>query len=203
MKLFLISNDLETKHKDDFIDLLGKENPEKALVVTAAAVPYGQPSPEWVERSIGALNVLGTKKIDRTNLEEGSLVPEDLSVYDFVFLTGGNTFYLAYRLKVTGFGELLKKYIEEGGIFLGSSAGAIVLMDEIGPYSVADDPKKAPEIVKPLGLINYAFLPHADHEKYAPLIKGIGDEFEKMKKETFYVKDSQVLVQNGENIKII
>ncbi len=79
-----------------------------------------------------------------------------ISLYDAVYIGGGNTWSLIKEVSEAGFDEVLKKYITEGGVVYGGSAGAILLgtcidtsddenvvkwnningLDLISPYSV-------------------------------------------------------------------
>src|SRR3989344_4588071 len=108
MKAFLYSHYLEQKHFEAFKEMLGVQKVSKALFIIAAAVPYGlAPRPTWLEESLRDIKQF-TESVDEMSLEEtGNL--EDLNQYGFVFVSGGNVFYLAYRLAETGFDKLLKK----------------------------------------------------------------------------------------------
>ncbi len=48
-----------------------------------------------------------------------------------VYIGGGNTFKLLHSLKHTGFMNVLRRFIERGGIVYGGSAGAIILGRDI------------------------------------------------------------------------
>lgn len=97
MKALLASHYLTEEHLAAFKKLSGSERVARALLVTCAAVPYGSPQPSWVEESFAPLRSLA-KRVDETTFEEGSFIPEDLLSYDFIFVSGSNSFYLAWRL---------------------------------------------------------------------------------------------------------
>lgn len=194
MKLFLLSHNLLPHHVERFQQLIGKLKVEKALFISAAAVPYGLESkPEWLVESLEMVKQFANK-VDETSLEDGSNIPEDLSQYEFIFVSGGNSFYLAYRLAETGFDKKIKQYIENGGIYSGSSAGAIILMDDIEAFAPADHPNEAPKRRPGLSIINFALIPHVDHEKYAPIMKDISKVYKSNGYEIVALKDDQVLV---------
>lgn len=48
-----------------------------------------------------------------------------------IHIEGGNTFYLLKAIKETNFGEILKELIEEGKIYIGTSAGAYIMCPTI------------------------------------------------------------------------
>jgi dipeptidase E len=204
MKVFLASSpSLSEVQTSELLQLVGKEKADKVLVITTAVVPYGlDPRPEWVDKQLEPLKEICNELVE-TTLEDGDLTPESLEEYDFVFVSGGNTFYLAYRLQETGWDKKLTEYIEAGGVYAGSSAGSIILMDNIEHFSPADDPAKAPKICPGLSLIKEAVIPHADSEKYAELMGGISDNYRKDGYEVIALNDDQVFVIDGAENKIV
>jgi dipeptidase E len=180
MKALLASSpDLNEAQLAELMSLIGKDKANKVLVITTAVVPYGlDPRPDWVDRSLEPLKAVCSEMIE-TTLEDGDFIPEDLSEYDFIYVSGGNTFYLAYRLQETGWDHKIKDYIQNGGVYTGSSAGSIILMDNIEHFASADDPTKAPKVCGGLNLIKEAIIPHADSEKYKELMDGIAENYRK------------------------
>jgi len=204
MKTFLASSpNLNETQTNELLRLVGKDKADKVLVITAAVVPYGlNPRPEWVDLQLEPLKSVCNEMVE-TTLEDGDFTPEDLNAYDFIFVSGGNTFYLAYRLQKTGWGKKIVEYINNGGVYSGSSAGSIILMDNIEHFSPADDPTKAPEVCPGLNLIKEAIIPHADSEKYGELMRGIAENYRKDSYEIILLDDDKVYVIDGEQKKII
>lgn len=202
MKLFLLSNNLTEKTSDELKNFLGDKN-AKALFVTTAAVPYGlEDKPEWLTRSIDEISPF-VDSYDEISLEEDTHIPKSLGEYDFVFVLGGNSFYLAYRLNETGFGATLKNYIKNDGLYLGSSAGSLILMDDISEFAIADDPSKAPEIHSGLNLIEEAIIPHVDNDRYKDIMATIKNNYSKKQLEVVSLNDDQAFLVDGNLKKII
>ncbi|MDO8505661.1 MAG: Type 1 glutamine amidotransferase-like domain-containing protein [bacterium] len=203
MKIFLLSNNLSLSHVDPFQKLIGKLKVERALFISAAAVPYGlDPKPDWVAESLDKVKQFA-EKVDETSLETYSYIPEDLSRYGFIFVSGGNTFYLAYRLAETGFDIKIKQYIDAGGVYSGSSAGAIILMDNIELFALADNPDAAPQKHPGLGVLDFALIPHIDNEKYGHVMKEVAKTYQEMGLEVVVLKDNQALLIDGQSKEVI
>jgi len=204
MKLFLASApDVSIDQLSELLRLAGKGRLGKILIVTAGVVPYGlDPKPEWVERAIKPLRAI-TNEIDETSLEDQAEIPSDLQQYDVVFVTGGNVFYLAYRLEETGFGDQLRQYIDTNGVYMGSSAGSVVVMDDLSHFSAADDPTKAPRTCPGLGVLDEAIVVHANHQKYASIMADIAQAFEADGLAVTTINDDQVLLVTNEGKKIV
>ncbi|MEK7564275.1 MAG: Type 1 glutamine amidotransferase-like domain-containing protein [Patescibacteria group bacterium] len=203
MRVMLTSGDLTPIQVERFKELIGKPKVEKALFITTAAVPYGLiPKPEWLEDSLRDMRQFA-ESIDETSLEEGSLIPENLSQYSFIFISGGNSFYLAYRLEETGLGSKIRDFITHDGVYSGSSAGAIILMNNLEHFAPADDPKAAPKLSPGLSVVDFAVVPHADNQKYKAIMEGIAGAYKNEGKEVVLLNDDQVLVINGQSKEVV
>ena len=91
-----------------------------------------------------------------------------LSKSDYLFISGGNTFYLLQELKRTGADQLISDWIHQGKPYIGSSAGSIVLAPDIAYIQSMDDAKKAPQLddTQGLNLIDFYPLPHFNNEPF-------------------------------------
>lgn len=126
-KILLTSAGFETKTiSDAFLKFVKKEPQEiKVLFIpTAADFP-------------GAIAVLPKCMDDLLNIEiptvnikvfdlHRSMLLEELSVFDAVYFTGGNTQYLLDRINDTGFNKPLNEFVKKGGVYIGVSAGSII-----------------------------------------------------------------------------
>ena len=50
---------------------------------------------------------------------------------DCIYITGGNTFFLMQELRRTGTDRLIVEQVEEGKLYIGESAGAMVFAPNI------------------------------------------------------------------------
>ena len=101
---------------------------------------------------------------------------DKLTKNDYIYITGGNTFYLLQELKKSGADELIVELVNNGKLYIGESAGAIVASPNIEYASAMDSVKKAPELhaFDALGLTDFYTVPHhtnAPFKKAAEKIK--------------------------------
>lgn len=82
---------------------------------------------------------------------------------------GGNTYYLLYHMKRSGFDQLLQQLLDDGLIYVGSSAGSCVCSPDISYVKNQDDPSMAPKLndYTALGLIDFDIYPHCIEDYYA------------------------------------
>lgn len=103
----------------------------------------------------------------------------DLAGFGTVYIMGGNTFELAYKLRKTGFIQHLARFIDSGRVVYGISAGAVILgrnikIAQVGPE--ADENRIGLRNLTGLNLLKgYNIHPHYkaehDHELFDHLRK--------------------------------
>ena len=83
---------------------------------------------------------------------------------DYIYITGGNTFFLLQELKRKGVDKIISEQVKSGKLYIGESAGAIIASpDTEYMKNVNFDPiKKAPELedYSSLGLVDFYTIPH-------------------------------------------
>ena len=116
----------------------------------------------------GQVSQFGLTKIEQI-LDPKDLTKEKLKETSGVFIGGGSTYQLLKALKDTHAFENLKEYIENGGLVMGGSAGALIfgecidtcLKDELVIKSCSDENNVGLKDTKGLNCINgYSILPH-------------------------------------------
>lgn len=81
---------------------------------------------------------------------------------DFIYVTGGNTFFLLQEMKRTGADRLIMEAVNSGKTYIGESAGAMVAAASIEYAKAMDSAQKAPALqdFTALGLVNFYTVPH-------------------------------------------
>ena len=88
---------------------------------------------------------------------DGSLSEEDVMCFDIIYLTGGNTMYLAKRIREAGFDKIIKAMVYANKVYIGMSAGSYLAMHN---FNVDGLPEKTPLDFAGLGLIEAYFTVH-------------------------------------------
>lgn len=85
---------------------------------------------------------------------------------DYIYVAGGNTFFLLQEMNRTGAGNLIKTHINAGKLFIGESAGAILLAPDIEYSKDTDNPLVAPQLqtFEALNIIDFYPVPHYKNE---------------------------------------
>lgn len=85
---------------------------------------------------------------------------------DYIYVAGGNTFFLLQEMNRTGAGKLIQTHINAGKLFIGESAGAILLAPDIEYAIATDNPLAAPQLTtfEALNVIDFYPVPHYKDE---------------------------------------
>jgi dipeptidase E len=164
MKLLLTSAGLSTPTiRSKFVGLVGKEPKaiSMAFIATASDVEKDK---SYVEKDRAVFLKMGLKMVDvdLKNCNRESL-KNQLQDIDVIFVEGGNTFYLLYWARKSGFDQILGNILLEGKVYFGASAGSILVGPSIegSTWRGADDPSVAPLADHTgLNLVNFSVYPH-------------------------------------------
>ncbi len=173
-----------------------------AFIPTAADMYDTKP---WMDADRQALVDLGmeVEDLDIKDKNEEELY-KFLSKKDIIFVSGGNTFYLLYYAEKSGFDKVIVKLIDEGKIYIGSSAGSVIAGPTIEPVKVFDDPDEAPNLksFESFGLIDLVILPHYGKEKHEQEFQSILKDWSGKVKLQLLRDDEAVLVKE-DNFKLL
>ena len=101
---------------------------------------------------------------------QASTLKAKLDSADFIYISGGNIFYLYYYVLESGLDKIIKDQIEKGLVYAASSAGSVIAGPTLKYLNLVDDLKISPEPDKikweGLKLIDFVILPHWGEEKY-------------------------------------
>lgn len=123
---------------------------------------------------------------------------------DYIYVTGGNTFFLLQEMNRSGAGNLIKTQINAGKLFIGESAGAILLAPDIEYARDTDNPLAAPQLktFEALNIIDFYPVPH--YKNY-PLKEAVEIIISKYDTELPLVpfSDSQAILVMGKEKQIV
>lgn len=71
---------------------------------------------------------------------------------DYIFVSGGNTFYLLQEMRRSGAEQVIKQQIALGKVYIGTSAGSVIMSPNIEYLEAMDDKSKATSLESYKGL---------------------------------------------------
>jgi dipeptidase E len=128
-KLFLTSCGFYTESiKQQFLELLdGDITHVKAAIITTAS--QHKDRNKYAIKAREDLLDMGSDLVDFIDIEYVN--PSRLNNYNMIYINGGNPFYLLYHIKKSGADFILKQLAKQNTVFLGVSAGSLILCPTI------------------------------------------------------------------------
>lgn len=156
-----------------------------------------EPYTGYIDEGIEMLRLLGyeVEIIDITKFDEGYLKDKILKA-ECICISGGNTFYLLQEIKKKNLIKALVKRIKEGAFYIGESAGAIIMSENIEYNHIMDDKSIASELDDYAGLnvFDHYVLPHIGEYPF--------EETAQKTLDTYQDKISLVPINNNEAILV-
>ncbi|TRZ55384.1 hypothetical protein D4Q76_00545 [archaeon] len=187
---------------DEFLKMANKPISEIKIIFVPTA-SRTEEELEHVEESKKELNDIGINHKNIKLLDLNRKVHySEVADFDVIYVCGGNTFYILQRIRETGFDKIIKQFVENGGIYVGVSAGSIIIGPNIeiagwGPTGDENDVEL--KDLNGLNIVDIAVFPH-----YELHLKEEVEEFKKKVNYTITVlNNNQALLILNDEIKII
>lgn len=200
-ELFLSSSfkDVATIFADFKQDLKGKT---VTFIPTASIV---EKVVFYVASGKKALEKLGLKvDILEISTAESEEINTKLRNNDFIYVTGGNTFFLLQELKRTGADKIITEEVNAGKVYIGESAGAMITSPNVEYATAMDSVKKAPNLENfdALDLVPFYTVPHYTNSPFQKVAQKIVDTYSSVlplspisNHEALLVRDDQVILK--------
>lgn len=196
-KLFLVSS------FKDVVDIFA--NLEKDL--NGKTVTF-IPTASKVEKVVFYVSA-GRKALEKLGLiidelDISTSTPDEIAIRikknDFIYVTGGNTFFLLQELKRTGADKVIIDEVNAGKLYIGESAGAIITSANIEYVKGMDSVKKAPDLENfdALGLVEFYTVPHFTNPPFKKIAQKIVDTYSSKLDLSPISNNSAIVVNNSE-----
>jgi dipeptidase E len=201
MKLFLASYFAGVaKLFSDFAECVEKQ----VLFIPTASIPekvtfYVDSDKKALAKLGLVVNEMDITSVSRTELQ--SRVAES----DYIFVEGGNTFFLLQELKRSGMDKLIVDHINKGKIYIGASAGSMVLSPNIEYVKYLDKPSVAKDLdddYSGLGVVDFYIVPHFTNAPFKKAGEKIVKEY-KEKLDLRPISNNQVIVVDGDKVEVL
>lgn len=160
MKFLLTSVYVNVAHELPKLLTEQPENVTVAFIATAADV-YEDKWFVEVDRNKLVEQGFKIREIDlkSKNIEE---LEKELAGCDVIFVAGGNTFYLLQQVMKSGFDTVMRKLVDTNVVYVGSSAGSIIVTPTIAIAGVEPGDENIPglTVLTGLGLVDFEVSPH-------------------------------------------
>lgn len=201
-KLFLASSFAQvSNHFADFVqsDTYGK----KITFIPTASIP--ETVNFYVIAAKKAFEDLGLH-VDVLEITQATTqeIADTLHNNDYIYVSGGNTFFLLQELRKKRADILIADEIASGKIYIGESAGSVILAPSIKYIEAMDDVIKAPELRDTSGLsvIDFYPVPHYTNTPFKESAQNIMDVYGTLLP-LIPISNTQVITVEGDNLTVV
>ncbi|MBR6136805.1 MAG: Type 1 glutamine amidotransferase-like domain-containing protein [Bacilli bacterium] len=155
---------INDEQRNKFYKIISEEElaSKKVLYVTTAVDGEESDDKHWMNLEYLTILALGIKEENITEYKIGEEI--DYREFDIMYMMGGNTFYLLDMIRKHNFDKVIEDFAKEK-IYIGSSAGSIILGNSIEVASSFDLNNVNMEDFTGLKLINGLIIPHAGRKE--------------------------------------
>jgi dipeptidase E len=160
----------------------------------------------FVGADLKALGKLGLV-IDELEVSSASRdeMTDKISSADYVFVEGGNTFFLLQELRRTGADRLIIEHINSGKLYIGASAGSVVASGNIEYLKYMDDPAAAPDLngdFSGLSVVDFSIVPHCTNFPFKkPAARIIAEYSDKL--DLRPISNNQAITVAGDDVEVV
>ena len=192
MNLFLASSiNIVGKDIARKVDSLFK-NKHLLFISTASEGEKGDLS--WVDEDRKSLEHSGllVEQYSVTGKNQGDIA-EKLKTVGSICVGGGNTYYLLYQARKSGFDRVIKEFVKNGLVYIGASAGSLLAGPTI--ETSLDDPSVHPEMTDytGLGLTDICVRPHWGSREFQKRYQQEMDRLYSLNQPMILLTDNQYL----------
>ena len=157
---------IDGKFKEQFYRIINKEKikDKKVLYITTASDGENDSDKSWMDEEYETILDLGFSK---ENIYEFKIGQKEININDFdvIYMMGGNTFYLMDMIRKYNFDTIIKKAMDNGIIYIGSSAGSIILGNSVEYALPFDENNVDLKDFSGLRIIDGIIIPHANRKE--------------------------------------
>ena len=157
---------IDEELKKQFYRIINKEEikDKKVLYITTASDGENDSDKSWMDDEYKTILNLG---FEEKNIYEYKIGKKEINIknFDVIYMMGGNTFYLMDMIRRYNFDKIIKSAIDNGIIYIGSSAGSIILGNSVEYALPFDENNVDLKDFSGLRIIDGIIIPHANRKE--------------------------------------
>lgn len=157
---------IDEELKKQFYRIINKEEikDKKVLYITTASDGENDSDKSWMDDEYKTILNLG---FEEKNIYEYKIGKKEINIknFDVIYMMGGNTFYLMDMIRRYNFDKIIKSAIDNGIIYIGSSAGSEILGNSVEYALPFDENNVDMKDFTGLRIIDGIIIPHANRKE--------------------------------------
>ncbi|MEK7075212.1 MAG: Type 1 glutamine amidotransferase-like domain-containing protein [Patescibacteria group bacterium] len=130
-------------------------------------------------------------------------IKNDLIESDVIYVEGGSLVYMMNQVRLTGFDVFLREFVQNGGVYIGTSTGSFIAAKDISPGLALESYIEDNFDPKGIGLVNFLVMPHWGTDEFKDAYQKVPAFAYKMKTPMIILTDTQYVQVNDEVMQIV
>ncbi len=131
------------------------------------------------------------------------VIRDDLANCDVIYVEGGSLVHMLNQARLTSFDKLLKEFVGNGGVYIGTSTGSFIAAEETAPGLPLENYFEDDFDSKGIGLVNFLVMPHWGTKEFRKAYEKVPRFAYNMKTPMIILTDTQYVWVVGDNMQII
>jgi Peptidase E len=130
-------------------------------------------------------------------------IADKLTTNDYVYISGGNTFYLLQELKRSGADKIIIDQVNAGKLYIGESAGSMIVAPDVELAQAMDSIKKAPNLdgFDALNLTEFYTVPHHTNAPFKKAVEKIKEKYAATHK-LYPISNKEAVLVSGDDVEV-
>lgn len=179
-------------------------NLRTAYVTTPTEKGHDGDDLEWSKQNKASMVKVGFDifeySITGKKIEE---LKQDLSGVDVIYVEGGSLVHMMNQARLSGFDVYIHKFIEDGGVYIGTSTGSFIAAEDTAPGLSLEVYLEGGFNTKGIGLVNFLVMPHWGTDTFKESYLKMPQDAYDMKVPMIILTDTQYVWVSGESMQII
>ena len=189
--------------KDTFKDFMNNDTKgKKVLFIPTANID--EETKFLVDEAKEVFKSLGmeVENLEISKLDEKT-IKNKIEKANYLYIGGGNTFYLLQELKRKNLIDFIKNRVNSGMVYIGESAGAIITSKDIEYNDLMDDKTIAKDLKEysGLNLVDFYIVPHLNEFPFEESAKETVEKY-KNKLNIIAINNSQAIIVKDDKFEI-
>ena len=127
----------------------------------------------------------------------------DLKNVDVIYVEGGSLIHMMNESRRSGFDKFIRKFVDDGGIYIGTSTGSFITAPDTEAGLVLEDYEEDNFDTKGIGLVNFLVMPHWGTGEFKDRYTKMPDHAYNTTTPMIILTDTQYVLVRGEDIQIV
>ncbi|HVZ12743.1 MAG TPA: Type 1 glutamine amidotransferase-like domain-containing protein [Patescibacteria group bacterium] len=161
MKTLFLTSEVEIVASDVYQKINKNGRLRTAYITTPTEKGHENDDLAWHRSNKLSMENAGFETFDYTITGKNPKALEaDLKDAEVIYVEGGSLVHMMNQARISGFDKFIKSFVENGGIYIGTSTGSFIMAEDTAPGLALETYLENDFDTRGIGLVNFLVMPH-------------------------------------------